>query len=93
MHSSYLASSAATLLLQNAILNDPSPTIHDPYVREAVDMWKAMAKAAKQDVEEEPANGFQRIWDLRVAAAVHQDLLLRCAHCSSLWCNSFKRRA
>ena len=33
---------------------------------------------AKQDVPEEPANGFQRIWDLRVATVVHQDLLSRC---------------
>ena len=71
----YLASAAATLLLQNAILNDPSPTIHDPYVREAVDMWKAMAK---QEVPEEPANGLHRIRDLRVATVVHQDLLSRC---------------
>ena len=76
-HSAYLASAAATLLLQNAILNDPSPTIHDSYAREAVDARKAMAK---RDVEEEPVTGFQRIWDLRVAAAVHQDLLLRCVN-------------
>ena len=27
---------------------------------------------------EEQANDFQRIWDLRVATVVHQDLLLRC---------------
>ena len=73
--SAYPASAAATLQLQKAILNDPSPTIHDPYVTDAVDMWKAMAK---QDVPEEPANSFQRIWDLRVATVVHQDLLLRC---------------
>ena len=33
---------------------------------------------AKQDVPEEPANGFQRILDLRVATVVHQDLLSRC---------------
>ena len=38
-------------------------------------MWKAMAK---QDVPEEPANGFQRICDLRVATVVHQNLLFRC---------------
>ena len=42
--SAYLASAAAMLPLQNAIINDPSPTILDPYVEEAVDLWKAMTK-------------------------------------------------
>ena len=73
--SAYLASTAATLLLQNAILNDPSPTILDPYVEEAVDLWKAMTK---QEVPEAPAISCQRIWNLRVATVVHQDLLSRC---------------
>ena len=33
---------------------------------------------AKQEVPEAPANSYQRIWDLRVATAVQQDLLSRC---------------
>ena len=73
--SAFLASAVATLQFQNAILCDPSPTIHDPYVTDAVDMWKAMAN---QVVPDEPANGFQRIWDLKFATVVHQDLLSRC---------------
>ena len=32
----------------------------------------------KQDIPEEPENGFHRIWDLRVATVVHQDMLLSC---------------
>ena len=75
--SAYLASAAATLQLQKAILSDPSPAMHDPYVTDAVDMWKAMAN---QDVPDKPPNGFQRIWDLRVATVVHQDLLSRCVN-------------
>ena len=44
--SSYLASAAATLLLQNDILNDPSPTILDSYVGEAVDLWKGLSRSS-----------------------------------------------
>ena len=65
--SAYLASAAATLLLQNAIINDPSPTILDCYVGEAVNLWKTMAK---QEVPEAPANSCQRIWNLRVATVL-----------------------
>ena len=64
--STYLASATAMLLLQNAILNDPLPTlldpfspmILDPYFGEAVDLWRAMTK---QEVPEASANSFQRI--------------------------------
>ena len=46
-----------------------------PYVGEAVDLWKAMAK---QEVPEAPANSCQRILDLRVATVVYQNRLQRC---------------
>ena len=73
--SAYLASAAATLSLQNAIINDPLTTILDPYVGEAVNLWKVMAK---EEVPEAPANSCRRIWDFRVATLVQQDLLSRC---------------
>ena len=56
--STYLASDVATYLLQIVFLNDQSPTIFDPYVRETVDLSEAMTK---QKVPEAPANCFKRI--------------------------------
>ena len=38
----YLASAAATLPLQNAILNDSLPTTLGPYIGEALDLWREL---------------------------------------------------
>ena len=73
--SAYLASAAATLSLQNAILAKSCCTISDPAVSEALAIWNTLSQAEEPVA---PGNCFQKMWDNNVTSVIYEDLLSRC---------------
>ena len=72
--SAFLASAAATLDLQNAILPSPFHQLSDHYGREALDIW---SKSANIPEPVNPANKIQKVWDAAITSASYRSLLTR----------------
>ena len=70
--SAYLASAAATLSLQNAILANSCSTTSDPAVSEALVICMTLLRAEEPDA---PGNCFQKVWDNTVTSKIYEKLL------------------
>ena len=73
--SAYLASAAATLPLQNAILVNWCSTTSNTAVSEAFAIWKTLSRAEELFA---PGNCFQKGWDNNVTSKIYEDLLSQC---------------
>ena len=70
--SAFLASAAATLPLQDAILSGSTQGAEDPAVSSATKMWKAQAQSA---IPVEAMRHIQKAWDTPMAAKVFEKIL------------------
>ena len=68
--SALLASAAATLPLQNAILSEPSKAAEDPGVSSATTTWTSLTQ-----IPSEATIHIQKAWNTPVAATVYQKVL------------------
>ena len=70
--SAFLASTAATLPLQNAILSEPIQAAEDPAVSSATTTWTSLTQSS---VPVEATRQIQKAWDTPGAATVYQKIL------------------
>ena len=73
--SAFLASAASTFFLQNNILARSILSFEDKYTSDAFLSWKSLSHA---EIQPEPANCFQKVWDTVASTAVYDDMLTRC---------------
>ena len=73
--SAYLASAAATLRLQNAILANSCCLSRDPAVDEALIIWKTQSHTVEPA---SPAYQYQKAWNNIVASSAVDNLASRC---------------